>query len=114
MWDIGGQKAIRAYWPNYFDEVDCLIFVVDSADRRRLEETAKELETLLNEEKLAAVPLLIFANKMDLSTALPAADVSQCLNLHTIRDRKWNIQGCSAKTGDGLNEGLEWSVKNLK
>eukprot|EP00658_Telonema_sp_P-2_P013757 TRINITY_DN15217_c0_g1_i1.p1 TRINITY_DN15217_c0_g1~~TRINITY_DN15217_c0_g1_i1.p1 ORF type:complete len:101 (-),score=40.32 TRINITY_DN15217_c0_g1_i1:158-460(-) len=70
--------------------------------------------TLLNEEKLAAVPLLIFANKMDLSTALPAADVSQCLNLHTIRDRKWNIQGCSAKTGDGLNEGLEWSVKNLK
>lgn len=114
MWDIGGQKAIRAYWPNYFDEVDCLIFVVDSADRRRLEETAKELETLLNEEKLAGVPLLIFANKMDLSTALPAADVSQCLNLHTIRDRKWNIQGCSAKTGDGLNEGLEWSVKNLK
>ena len=23
-WDIGGQKAIRAYWPNYFENTDVL------------------------------------------------------------------------------------------
>lgn len=114
MWDIGGQKAIRAYWPNYFDEVDCLVYVVDAADRRRLEETGIELQALLADEKLANVPLLVFSNKMDLATALPASDVSQSLTLHLLRDRKWHIQACSAKTGDGLNEGLEWSVKNLK
>jgi ADP-ribosylation factor-like protein 3 len=113
MWDIGGQKAIRTYWPNYFDEVDCLIYVVDSADKRRMEETATELETLLAEEKLKDAPVLVFANKCDLATALSPEDVSTSLNLHALRDRKWHIQKCSAKTGEGLNEGLEWGVKNL-
>lgn len=114
MWDIGGQKAIRAYWPNYFDEVDVLVYVVDAADRRRMEETGMELQALLADEKLSGVSLLVFANKMDLATALPPNEVSTSLTLHMVRDRKWHIQGCSAKTGDGLAEGLEWAVKNLK
>jgi ADP-ribosylation factor-like protein 3 len=113
VWDIGGQKAIRAFWPNYFDEVDCLVYVVDSADKRRLEETGLELQQLLSEEKLISCPLLVFANKMDLANALPAADISTALTLHTLRDRKWHIQACSAKTGEGLDVGLEWAVKNL-
>ena len=114
MWDIGGQKAIREYWPHYYDETDVLMYVVDSADKRRLEETGLELQKLLADEKLASAPLLVFANKMDLATALPAADVAQALTLPTIRDRKWFIQGCSAKTGEGLQDGLEWAMKNFK
>eukprot|EP00128_Syssomonas_multiformis_P006146 Colp12_sorted_trinity150504_noHs@2022 len=43
VWDIGGQKAIRPYWRNYFENADALIYVIDSADRRRLEETGVEL-----------------------------------------------------------------------
>lgn len=27
VWDIGGQKAIRPYWRNYFDQVDGLVFL---------------------------------------------------------------------------------------
>jgi len=114
MWDVGGQKAIRKYWPHYYDEVDVLIYVVDAADKRRLEETGMELQQLLSEEKLANVALLVFANKMDLATAMPAAEISTHLTLHTIRDRKWNIQACSAKTGDGIHDGLEWAVKNFQ
>lgn len=38
VWDIGGQKSIRPYWRNYFDQTDALIYVIDSADRRRMEE----------------------------------------------------------------------------
>jgi len=40
--------------------------VIDSADRKRFEETGQELQELLCEEKLIGVPLLIFANKQDL------------------------------------------------
>jgi ADP-ribosylation factor-like protein 3 len=25
VWDIGGQKAIRPYWRNYFDQTDALV-----------------------------------------------------------------------------------------
>ncbi|CAN0508748.1 unnamed protein product, partial [Ectocarpus sp. 12 AP-2014] len=32
VWDIGGQKSIRPYWRNYFDQTDALIYVIDSAD----------------------------------------------------------------------------------
>eukprot|EP00158_Paraphelidium_tribonemae_P001887 Partr_v1_DN24904_c1_g1_i5_m45321 putative Adp-ribosylation factor-like len=53
VWDVGGQKAIRPYWRNYYDNTDVLIFVVDSADRRRMEETGIELHSLLDEAKLS-------------------------------------------------------------
>jgi len=111
VWDIGGQKTIRAYWRNYFENTQALVYVIDSTDRRRLDETGEELSTLMEEEKLAGVPVLIFANKQDLATAMPAKEIAELLNLHNIRDRQWQIQACSAKTGEGLQNGLEWTVK---
>lgn len=62
----------------------------------------QELAELLEEEKLAAVPLLIFANKQDLMTATPASELAESLNLHTIRDRMWQVQACSALTAEGV------------
>jgi len=75
VWDIGGQKSIRPYWRNYYDQTDALIYVIDSADRRRMEETGVELQQLLDEEKLSSVPLLVMANKQDLINALGADEV---------------------------------------
>lgn len=111
VWDIGGQRAIRPYWRNYFGETDALIYVIDSADKRRLEESGTELEQLLDEEKLAGVPLLVFANKQDLIGAAKPQEIAELLGLHTIRDRVWQIQACSAKTGQGLHEGLDWVTR---
>ena len=84
--------------------------MIDSSDRRRLEESGSELNELLQEDKLANVPCLIFANKQDLIQALPSDEIAEVLSLHNIRDRNWNIQAASAKTGDGLQEGMEWLV----
>jgi ADP-ribosylation factor-like protein 3 len=112
-WDIGGQKAIRAYWPNYYENTDILVFVVDAADEKRLEECGIELQQLLDVDNLKNVPVLILANKQDLSNALSAADISDKLSLSSIRDRKWQIQACSAKTGEGLHEGMEWAVRAI-
>ena len=44
VWDIGGQRKIRPYWRNYFDNTDILIYVIDSADTKRFEETEQELQ----------------------------------------------------------------------
>ncbi|KAL6096861.1 arl3 [Pungitius sinensis] len=113
VWDIGGQRKIRPYWKNYFENTDVLIYVIDSSDRRRLEETSLELFELLEEEKLAAVPLLIFANKQDLTTATPASELAEVLHLHTIRDRMWQVQACSAATAEGLQDGMTWVCRNI-
>ncbi|CDW85452.1 arf-like ras superfamily gtpase [Stylonychia lemnae] len=77
-WDLGGQKAIRQHWKNYYDKIDCL------------------------EDKLAGLPMLIFANKQDLISALPAEEIEEILNLDMINDRAWTICACSAKEGEGF------------
>ncbi|XP_016122756.1 ADP-ribosylation factor-like protein 3 [Sinocyclocheilus grahami] len=113
VWDIGGQRKIRPYWRNYFENTDVLIYVIDSADRKRFEETGQELAELLDEEKLSGVPVLVFANKQDLLTAAPASEIAEGLNLHTIRDRVWQIQSCSALTGEGVQDGMNWVCKSV-
>ena len=51
IWDVGGQKSLRSsHWRNYFESTDGLIWVVDSADRRRLADCKEELKGLLLEE----------------------------------------------------------------
>merc|ERR1711976_759721 len=112
VWDIGGQKTIRPYWSNYFESSDALVYVIDSSDKRRLEESAEELKELLADDKLAGIPLLAFANKQDLMQAKSAEEVSAHLGLGNISDRTWNIQACSAKNGDGLQDGMEWLIAN--
>ncbi len=68
----------------------------------------------VQEEKMQGVPVLVLANKQDLLNALPADDIAEALNLFLIRDRPWQIQGCSAKDGSGLQEGMSWLVKQVK
>ncbi len=41
VWDIGGQRKIRPYWRNYFENTDDLVYVIDSADRKRFDETGE-------------------------------------------------------------------------
>lgn len=50
IWDVGGQKTIRSYWRNYFEQTDGLVWVVDSSDLRRLDDCKSELDNLLKEE----------------------------------------------------------------
>ncbi|ORZ39568.1 ADP-ribosylation factor-like 2-like protein [Catenaria anguillulae PL171] len=100
VWDIGGQKSIRSYWRNYFEQTDALVWVVDSADRRRLEDCKAELHALLMEERLAGASLLVFANKQDLPGALSPKELHHVLDLDSIKSHRWNIIACSAVTGN--------------
>merc|ERR1712061_597645 len=114
VWDIGGQKTIRPYWSNYFEGSDALVYVIDSSDKRRLEESGTELAELLAEEKLGAIPLIIFANKQDLLNATTPDQISETLKLGAVKDRTWTIQACSATKGDGLQEGMEWLINEAQ
>lgn len=112
LWDIGGQRKIRAFWHHYFDSVDVLIYVIDSMDKSRFSETGEELMELLEQEKLLGVPVLIYANKQDLNGAAKPSEIGQQLNLTAIRNRPWQIQPCSALTKEGVEDGLKWVLKN--
>lgn len=104
--DLGGQRALRDFWQDYYTNTDCIMYVVDSSDVRRIEEASQAFKAVL--EGVPGVPVLVFANKQDLATSKDPQIIAEALQLAEFRDRKWHIQGCSAKTGQGLEDGITW------
>jgi len=120
MWDVGGQDKIRPLWRYYFQGADAVIFVVDSADRDRIDDTKGyenharlELSRLLQEDELRGASFLIYANKQDQDGAMNVREITERLGLSKLRDRDWHIQGACATSGEGLYEGLDWLSQNL-
>eukprot|EP00818_Percolomonas_sp_WS_P006840 CAMPEP_0117444242 /NCGR_PEP_ID=MMETSP0759-20121206/5132_1 /TAXON_ID=63605 /ORGANISM="Percolomonas cosmopolitus, Strain WS" /LENGTH=187 /DNA_ID=CAMNT_0005236287 /DNA_START=54 /DNA_END=617 /DNA_ORIENTATION=+ len=116
IFDVGGQKMLRSYWRNYFEETDGIVWVVDSADTIRLQQCKDELNKLLLEERLAGASLLIFANKQDLKSAKSKDEIAEVLGLGDpkhYKGRHFHVVACSAQTGEGLEEGIRWCVQDI-
>ena len=114
IWDVGGQIEARQLWQHYFENTDALIFVVDSHDRARLAEARKELEFVLEDKRLAGADLLLMCNKTDLPGGASTEELGKELGLLERSERQWHIQACSAITGEGVIEGLDWLTKAIK
>jgi len=110
IWDVGGQRTLRPYWRNYFEQTDALVWVVDSGDRLRMGDCKEELHNLLLEDRLAGASLLVFANKQDIQGSMTDQEIEQALDLSGIKSHQWSIVSCSAVTGYNLLEGLNWVV----
>ena len=125
-WDLGGRDPIRQLWRKHYPTVECIILVVDSviSDKftlhsntlQALEEVKYELNLMLNEEHdLKDKPLLVFCNKQDLQPdALSPEEISKKLELEKIVNRKVIVVGCTATTGDGIDEGLNLLSQELQ
>jgi hypothetical protein len=48
--DVGGQRSLRPYWRNYFEQTDAIVWIVDSGDRLRMKDCKEELHGLLQED----------------------------------------------------------------
>lgn len=57
------------------------MWVVDSGDRKRILDSFQELQTLLQQEKLAGASLLVLANKQDLMNALTPKEIGEVRNV---------------------------------
>ncbi|XP_015256895.1 ADP-ribosylation factor-like protein 11 isoform X2 [Cyprinodon tularosa] len=114
VWDVGGQKSMRPNWKYYLDDCKALVFVVDSSDAARMPEAHKALKSILSDERLRGVPLMVLANKKDLPNAMNIREVSTKLDLPNIKDRLWEIQACSATQGLGLGQAFKAVAKMIK
>ena len=114
VWDLGGQEKLRQLWFNLLEGTHALIYVVDSADVDRLDESKEELYKIAQVNELKKIPILIFANKTDLPNAMSIEKLMESFELkNNLKDNDWYVQPCSALTGDGLHEGLDWLVRAL-
>lgn len=115
VWDVGGQHQMRVHWEHYYQDTAGLVFVVDSKDKTRMTEAKLELQKILGNKNLKALPLIVLANKQDLPGAASARDVAEMLNLKELcHDRPWFLQSSSAKTGAGLEECFRMMAHFLK
>ena len=105
---MGGQDKIRGLWRHYYAGTTGIIFVVDAADKHRIDTAREELAAILGADEMRGAALLVYANKQDLPGAMPTAEVAEKLGLHGVRDREWYIQATTATSGEGLYEGLDW------
>uniref|UniRef100_A0A1B0CNM6 Putative gtp-binding adp-ribosylation factor arf1 n=1 Tax=Lutzomyia longipalpis TaxID=7200 RepID=A0A1B0CNM6_LUTLO len=87
VWDVGGQDKIRPLWRHYYTGTQGLIFVVDCADRDRIDEARQELHRIINDREMRDAIILIFANKQDLPDAMKPHEIQEKLGLTRIRDR---------------------------
>ncbi|KFZ64447.1 ADP-ribosylation factor-like 11, partial [Antrostomus carolinensis] len=106
LWDVGGQGSLQASWPDYLEDTNTLIFVLDSTDTARLPEAAAALEEALSHPSMAGVPVLLLANKQDMPGAVAPAELGERLRRGRLVSHRWVLRGCSAHTGQGLQEAL--------
>uniref|UniRef100_A0A8C6S8D8 ADP-ribosylation factor-like protein 6 n=1 Tax=Neogobius melanostomus TaxID=47308 RepID=A0A8C6S8D8_9GOBI len=111
-----GPRKYRNLWEHYYKDSHAIIFVIDSGDKLRMVVAKEELDTLLNHEDMRdkKIPVLFFANKMDLQDAMSSNKVTQMLCLESIKDKPWHICASNAIRGEGLQEGLDWLQGKFK
>jgi len=115
VFDMGGAKKFRNLWEHYYHDVQGVIFVIDTADKIRIVLVKDELQLLIANKELQGLPILFFANKMDIPGALTPHEVAESLNerfvggkLHSPLPPGPNIIASNALSGHGIEEGINW------
>ncbi|KAI8985231.1 ADP-ribosylation factor-like protein 8B [Pilobolus umbonatus] len=114
LWDIGGQPRFRSMWERYCRGVNAIVFVVDAADRDKLDAANTELKSLLEKPQLANIPVLVLGNKIDLEEALTSEELIEALHLKAITNREVSCYSISAKNQVNIDITLQWLIKKGK
>lgn len=116
FWDLGGQEELQSLWDKYYAESHAVIYIIDSSDKDRLQESKLAFEKMVASEALHGVPLLVVANKQDVPDCMTVTEIKQVFreSNHLIGRRDCHVLATSALCGDGINEGIEWVTHCVK
>ncbi len=115
VWDLGGQQQFRSTWKRYCRNVNAIVFVVDSADKGKLDEARQELKNLFDSSDNNRTPLLVLFNKNDLKDALKPEALVKALDLDAHRRvRVTAFHSISCKTCTNIDKTMDWLIKQGK
>ncbi|GAB5568245.1 ADP-ribosylation factor-like protein 8B [Prionailurus iriomotensis] len=103
IWDIGGQPRFRSMWERYCRGVNAIVYMIDAADREKIEASRNELHNLLDKPQLQGIPVLVLGNKRDLPNALDEKQLIEKMNLSAIQDREICCYSISCKEKDNID-----------
>lgn len=119
LYDVGGLEKVRSLWRTYSKEANGVAYVVDASDERRLPQASEELKRLFFGDRkkksliVPDIPLLVFANKMDVEGALNIDQIEAALDLQDLPVRRYKVLPSVAAEGRNLQEGFQWMVAQL-
>jgi len=113
--DMSGQAKYRSLWEQYYEETQGIIFVIDASDHVRMCIVKDELQSVLvHKDMPKKIPLLFYANKMDLPKAMTPDVLAKDIGLAQLLDgREWHMVASNAISGQGLEEGIKWLSAHL-
>ncbi|CEP14333.1 hypothetical protein [Parasitella parasitica] len=116
FWDLGGQKDLQSIWERYYTECHAIVFVVDSTDPVRLEECRDTFEKMITNDAVEGVPVLMLANKQDVSGSLRVEQVKEVFNKIAAKlgARDSRVLPVSALEGNGVEDAIDWLVLRLQ
>lgn len=137
IWDVGGQHSLRGLWQSYYSSCHAIVFVIDSSDVGnasledlgapnasddvgRLDECRLVLESVLENQDTSGVPILVLANKQDREDCVEVVRIKEGFVRKVFEGEKGGnvrdsrVLPCSALTGTGVNEAVEWLCSRMK
>lgn len=111
-YDMGGHASARRLWLEYCQEIDAIVFVVDTSDRERLAEANRELTAVL--DQVTSVPVLVLGNKIDIPRGITKSDLRYELAIARVGARRnIDVFMCSLVKRQGYEEGFRWLAQYL-
>lgn len=94
-----------------------MLFVIDAANPTQVSSSCVQLLSLLSAEQLAAVPVLILFNKIDLPCYMSLVEMKSLFRMQDIVScamQPITILETSARDGTGLADVLQWLQTTLR
>ena len=113
MWDIGGGCKIKYLWGHYFENANCLIFVIDVSAKDRINEYIESFQVLLDQHKdHRNLPIIIFNNKKNDKKEFESEEILKKVNMPP--EISPQILEGNVLSGEGLPELLEYIYNNIE
>jgi ADP-ribosylation factor related protein 1 len=73
-------NKLKSLWDKYYAECHGIIYMIDSTDSERLEESWNAFDKMIQNEQLIGLPLLVACNKQDLPNCMTVPDIKKKFN----------------------------------
>ncbi|XP_057335669.1 ADP-ribosylation factor-like protein 13B isoform X1 [Microplitis mediator] len=124
VYDVGGAAQIRSIWNKYYSDIHGIIYVVDAANLSRLNENKLVFAELISHEHIAGKPILLLANKQDVTGAIDELDLVENLDVeHAANSMRCptRVETCSCvitqeyykQNTMGIINGFKWLLDTI-
>lgn len=115
FWDLGGTKELRVLWTDFYSLANGLLFVIDSSDRKRIEEAKNVFSHVVSNKNIKKIPISVLCNKTDLFDSMNVLLIQSIFNPVFESKCLSNVKifCISAEKNQGIIEVLSWMIKRI-